>query len=182
MNLQGYKVRKAAQVAAFFAMKEGAKQINVLKAVKLLYLSDREFLSRYDIPILWDRLVSLPKGPVNSITRNFVSGLDSDDSWDEFLTARENHLIGLRKADLSTLDLDELSKAELKTMEDVWARFGSMNGFELVEWTHKNCPEWEDPLFSSEAIPYERVLKFLQKPNASALAEAIEEDRTLVLS
>ena len=50
MTLHGYSARKAAQVAAFFAIKEGGA-INVLKLAKLLYLSDREHLSQYDFPI-----------------------------------------------------------------------------------------------------------------------------------
>jgi Protein of unknown function (DUF4065) len=61
-----FNVKKAAQVAAFFALKQGG-QIHVLKLTKLVYLSDREFMDRYDIPITGDKLVSMDHGPVNSV-------------------------------------------------------------------------------------------------------------------
>ena len=54
--LPGYDVRKAAQVAAFFAIKAGGK-INKLRLVKLIYLADRQFMIRYDEPMLQRRRI-----------------------------------------------------------------------------------------------------------------------------
>ena len=53
--IPGYNVRKAAQVVAFFAIRQGGR-INVLKLSKLVYLSDRAFVEKYDVPILYDKL------------------------------------------------------------------------------------------------------------------------------
>ncbi|WP_303982137.1 Panacea domain-containing protein [Dongia mobilis] len=178
-DMPGYSARKSAQAAAFFAKMQGGA-INILKLIKLLYLSDRESLQRYDMPILWDKFVAMPQGPVDSLTLNYVNGFVRDsDGWAEYVTDRKNHKIGLVRHDLVEDDLDELSDAEIGIFHDVWQKFGSMDQFELVDYTHKHCPEWEDPHGSSNPIPYDRVLKFLGKPNANEVAEEIESLRSL---
>src|SRR3954452_2667828 len=105
MALSGYSVRKAAQVGAFFAKSAGGK-INVLRLAKLVYLADREFLRLYDCPILFDHLVSMPHGPVNSLTLNYVNGLLRDEKWDEFLSGRESYDVALSSPEMSIDDLD----------------------------------------------------------------------------
>lgn len=172
-----YGVRKAAQVIAFFAKCEGGT-INVLKVVKLVYLADREALSVFDAPILCDNFVSMPHGPVNSLTLNQINGTAEDSvGWDEFITDRAQHSVGLKNPDLKIQDLDEISQAEMKVLHLIWSRFGKMSGFELVEYTHKNCPEWEDPQGSSNPIPLERIFKFLGKPDGSELAAKLQAER-----
>ncbi len=173
-----FNERKAAQIVAFFAKMEGGR-IGVLKVVKLVYLSDRESMGRYGYPMLNDRLVSMPHGPVNSITYNHISGMAGEaEGWSEFVSSRAGNIVGLA-ADYTEDDLDELSDAELEELHAVWDRFGGMTGSELRNWTHTNCPEWEDPDGSSEAIPHERVLKFLGHENASELAEEIAAERRI---
>jgi uncharacterized phage-associated protein len=180
MVLSGYNVRKAAQVTAFFAKKQGGA-IDVLKLAKLLYLVDREFMSRYDFPILFDRFVSMPHGPVTSMTLNYINGLleEHRDQWNAFVEARAGHKIGVARQDLSIDDLDELSDAEIHVMEATWDQFGYMSSWEIRNYTHANCPEWEDPNGSSTPIPYERVLKFLHKENSAEIADEIEAQRSL---
>jgi uncharacterized phage-associated protein len=174
-----YNVRKAAQVAAFFAKEQGGK-INVLKLVKLIYLAHRESLKAFDAPILQDKFVSMDHGPVNSITLNFINGLiDEKDDWSEFITDRHGHFIALAKQSLNISDFDELSKADIKILKYIWERFGGMDGFQLAGYTHKHCPEWEDPHGSSTPIPIERVLKFLGKPAGVELARKIEAERLM---
>src|SRR6266480_1606796 len=46
-----FNVRKAAQMAAFFAKQEGGT-INVLKLVKLVYLANRAAMEKYDFPLV----------------------------------------------------------------------------------------------------------------------------------
>src|SRR4051794_10441774 len=116
MALSGYNVRKAAQVGAFFAQRAGGK-INVLLLSKLVYLADREFMRRYDCPILFDHLVSMPHGPVNSLTLNYVNGFLQDDNWDKFLSGRESYTVALSSPGIVIDDLDELSGAEIEVLE-----------------------------------------------------------------
>ena len=56
--MYGYKERKAAQTAAFFALRSGGS-INILKLAKLLYLAERESMEKFDEPLFYDRLVSM---------------------------------------------------------------------------------------------------------------------------
>lgn len=172
-----FNVRKAAQIAAFFAREQGGA-INVLKLTKLVYIADRFNMQRYDFPISGDNFVSMDHGPVNSITYNYINGMeDQRNCWAEFLQDRNGYRVGLVRDALSDDDLDELSRAELQTLKDVWAEFGRMDQFQLRDWTHQNCPEWEDPHGSSAAIPFERVLGNLDKPNARDIAEDILAQR-----
>ena len=174
MITDGYNIRKAAQVAAYFALKDGGS-INVLKLAKLLYLGDREHLSRHDLPILFDNFVSMDHGPVTSLTLNFVNGFKEDrNNWDSFITDRSGYAVGVARAELKFEELDELSDVEIETLGDVWKKFGGMSKYSIRDWTHENCAEWEDPHGSSNPIPYERVLKFLGKQHSSEIAEQID--------
>lgn len=179
MPIPGYNVRKAAQVTAFFAAKEGGA-IAVLKVAKLLYLADREFMTQYELPILFDELVSMPHGPVTSNTLNYINGMEEQrDHWTDFVVARAGNIVGVAKADMSLDELDELSEAEAHVLETVWDKFGHMSAWQLRNYTHKHCPEWEDPHGSSNPIPYERVFKFLGKEHSSEIAQDIDSMRSL---
>jgi len=178
--MQGYNVRKTAQVVAFFAIKEGG-EINVLKLAKLLYLADRRFLDLYDYPILFDKLVSMRHGPVNSLTLDYINGEAAGADWDAFIAGRANYNVGLKNKTLTFEKLDELNDAEIEVLEETYRKFGGMDQYALVKFTHNpgNCPEWEDPDGSSATIPYARVFKYLGKKESAMLAQAIEEERFL---
>ena len=176
-----FNVRKAAQVAAFFAIKERG-EIFVLKLVKLMYLADRKFMELYDVPILHDQLVSMPHGPVNSISYDYVNGTEEAPEWDEFLLDRANHKVGLAQQNLAEDALDELSRAELRVLQQVWNELGHMDRFQLRNYTHENCPEWEDPNGSSNPIPYRRVFNFLHKANSAELEDRIISERQVAAS
>lgn len=169
-------------MAAFFAKKQGGT-INVLKLMKLLYLSDRESMSRTGMPITFDGMVSMPHGPVLSRTLNMLSGQTDEgtaDLWEEWISDKESHKVNvIRNAERA--DLDELSDSDIESMEKVWADFGRMGGFALRDWTHAHCPEWQDPNGSSVAIDEADVLKALgRKPEEAAqLAQVIRDQREI---
>lgn len=153
-----YDPRKAAQTIAFFALKEGGS-INVLKVVKLVYLADRESLRQRGHPIQYEARFSMPHGPVNSSTLNYLNGSYRDDGgWSNFLSDRANHEVGLANQSIALKDLDELSNREISVLESVWSEFGHMDRFDLAEWTHDYIPEWEDPNGSSLRIPLDRMM------------------------
>lgn len=173
--MYGFKERKAAQVAAYFALKSGGA-INILKLAKLVYLVERESMRRFDEPMFYDKLVSMDHGPVASMTLNGINGLRDTPEWIEFLAGRKNYDV-LVSENKSLNDLDELSRADLNILEFLWEKFGSYNRYELRDWTHDNCQEWVDPKGSSFGIAHGHVFGFLEKPNAAALAEEIEHYR-----
>lgn len=173
-----FEDRKVAQVAAFFARAQGGN-INVLKLVKLIYIADRRNMEKYEFPITGDNFVSMEHGPVNSITLNLLNGTGSEsEAWEELLTDRAGHNVGLRHP-VTDDQLDELSEAEIETLHEVWTNFGHMDRYEIRDWAHENCPEWEDPNGSSNPIPFERVYKFLNKPNAEVLEKRLRAVRNL---
>jgi len=174
-----FNVRKAAQVVTYFAKAEGGS-INVLKLVKIIYLADRKFMEKYDATILNDRFVSMEYGPVNSMTLNYINGCQEDrENWEAFVSDRAVHHIGLTNPDISDEDFDELSDAEVEILAEIWGEFGSLSQYQVRDFTHENCLEWEDPNGSSNPIPYERVFKFLGKKDSLGLAKKIESEKTL---
>jgi uncharacterized phage-associated protein len=160
MTHDWFDARKAAQVVAFFAGKAG-NRINVLKLVKLVYLGDRENMRRHGYPVTNDNFVSMPHGPVNSLTYSHMNGAGQGvPGWEEFVRPLSNYEIGAQRT--FTIDeLDELSEAEVETLDAVWTEFGGMHHYTIRDWTHGNCPEWEDPNGSSNPIPHSRVYKYL---------------------
>jgi uncharacterized phage-associated protein len=170
-----YEPKKAAHLIAALILKAGGQSINMLKAVKLVYLIDRESIRQFGFPVLDENRVSMPRGPVNSTTYSHINGEYDLDAcgWSEILQDRANHKMALAQ-DLTPADLDELSDADLGCVDVVWAQFGHMTQWELVEWTHdpRNVPEWEDPNGGSTVIPIQRILHAVGVADAEAFVEA----------
>ncbi len=143
-----FNEKKAAQAAAFFLF-QARQPMSVLKLMKLLYLAERRSFERHGSPMIGDRLVSMPHGPVLSVTYNHMSGeLESTEGgWDSWIADRAGHDLDLRdRAALKDpADLLELSDADLEILAEVWGQFGRMSQWELRDWTNDNCPEWKDP-------------------------------------
>jgi uncharacterized phage-associated protein len=172
-----FNEKKAAQAAAYFLFRAG-QPVSVLKLMKLLYLAERRSFERYGAPMIGDRLVSMPHGPVLSITYNHMSGeLESaDGGWDSWIADRAEHDLDLRdRAALKSPedDLLELSDADLSVLAEVWAQFGRMGKYEIRDWTHRNCQEWKDPEGSMIPMKPEDLfaaLKFTPEQTREALA------------
>lgn len=172
----GYDAKKASQSVAFFALKSGGK-INVLKLVKLLYLAERKFMEMFDEPLFFDSLVSMEHGPVTSTSLNLINGLVEDENWANYVSERQGHEISTANDNVSFDNLDHLSRADVKILSEIWDEFGSLSQFQIRDFTHDNCPEWEDPKGSSKPISYEVLLKFLGKENPENIARYIEDYR-----
>lgn len=169
-------------MAAFFGQKQGGV-INVLKLTKLLYLADREALTRYGYPITYDRPVSMPHGPVLSRTLDLINGFvdgSAEAQWDEWMNTRAHHDVAVKRQ-FSRADLDELSDADLEVLETVWHQFGGMDHWTLRDWTHEHCPEWSDPKGSSVPIDEAAWLQAAGIPaeQAEVLASEIRTESEL---
>ncbi len=179
MLLPGYDIGKAAQAAAFFAVKAGGS-INVLKLSKLLYLAEREFMARFDTPMFYDKLFSLPDGPIVSVTLNLINGNFEHALWSRFVSKRKGYDIAVAEG-VSEESFDHLSRADKEVLCSLWDRFGSYDEYALRDWTHKkkNLPEWIDPKGSSYPIRHEDVFRYLGKPESITLAEEVENYRRM---
>ena len=174
--MMSFNDRKVGQVAAYLILKANGS-IELLKLVKLIYLSDRKFVELYDALITDDKFVSMPHGPVNTATLNCMNGAYMElAGWNEFVSDRQDHMLALAKDISDSSELDLLSTAELEVMDSVWVEHGAKTKWQLVKWTHDNCKEWEDPNGSSIPIKYETLLDVLGKKNIKSLCEQMVEE------
>jgi len=177
-----FSTRRAAQVTAFFAAKAGGR-INILRATKLIYLADRASMKERDWPITEDNFVSMYFGPVNSFTYDLMkreTTQDQTEIWSEFVGERVRHDIPLSRP-IKESDLDELSRADLRILGETWERYKDIEDqFMLAEWTHDNCPEWQDPGNSSVPIEFATVFKEINKADPAGLGNAIQAQRSFL--
>lgn len=179
-----FNERKAAQMAAFFLHQSGGK-LEVLKLMKLLYLADRQAMDWYEQPISGDRMVSMPNGPVLSRTLDLMNGSRPtvEDGWQCWVADRESYEVALQPCHLENgeLYLGALSQAEIEVLNAVWANFGGMGKYDLVDYTHDRCAEWKDPCGSSRPISYADVFLALGRDRGEAeeAAQALEGQDTV---
>lgn len=150
---------KVAQMAAYL-LRLGEGRMAHLKLMKLLYLADREAIRRYGVSISEDQAVSMPHGPVLSMTLDYMNGNlpSGPGGWEAWISDKENHEVSLmRRVDIA--ELDELSQADTEVLDSVWRDFGHMDGWEIRDWTHQHCPEWQDPNGSMQPIQREAIYR-----------------------
>jgi uncharacterized phage-associated protein len=172
--LVGYRSRKAAQLSAYFTKLSGG-QIDKLKLIKLVYMTERGYLGEYDTSLLFDEMYSLPHGPICSSTLNGIDGVIHEHVWSDFITRHGRDKIHTTRA-LSRDDLDELSDAAIAVADRVWAQFKSMSAWEIRDWTHNNCPEYTETQ-GRIPISYKEILDALGNPEAEAIDQEIRDLR-----
>jgi uncharacterized phage-associated protein len=135
--------KKATQATALLITKSGGS-INYMKLIKLLYLTNREAMSRWGRPVVPDGYYSLPHGPILSrvlglINEQLRPGTAS--FWKEHITAPRDYTIQIAEDP----GFDEFSPREISLINEVFLKYGHMNEWDLVEWCHSNLKEWKDP-------------------------------------
>jgi uncharacterized phage-associated protein len=139
-----------------------------LKLIKLLYIADREALSRWGKPITTDRYVSMKEGPVVSNIYNLIGSEpmpDGQSIWHNYIKKVADWDVQL----VGDPPNDELSRAEEDLLEEIFQVHGHKNRWLLVRETHK-FPEWTDPGTSSATITYREILKALNKSDEEVSA------------
>lgn len=176
--MTAYNPRKAAQVIAYLVRGRGGRT-DIIDAIKLAYLCDREFMDRYDRPILFDELFCLDNGPVDSKTYDSikVEGKLSE-PWSQYLAPRRGHDIEVCNS-LTEEDFDELSRAEERVMDNVLDEHRHRKSFRLVDWIHENCREWSNPRGTSIHLPYVEVWKALGRSDLEKMDEHINEMKAI---
>lgn len=152
-----FREDKATQAAArLLALKGG--RMSHLALIKLLYLAERESLTRFGVPLTYDRYVSMPYGPVLSGTLDRINEREMypDSYWDRYIAPKQNHQVALRDPD--DVPRDQLSPAEEALLDDVFRRHAELDQWALVALTHQ-LPEWVDPKGSSLPIDPADILR-----------------------
>ena len=155
-----FEEAKATQVAAKLLNLAGG-QMYYMGLIKHLYKIDREALRRWCASVTTDRHVAMAHGPVTS---NIYDLIKQSIGENHPLTLWNAHIksIGDKKVALiQDPGQSELSRAELKLIEEVYSADGNKDRFELRDASHRDFKEWEDPGRSSVAIPITKILAAL---------------------
>ena len=168
----GFRSQKAAQICAYFANESGGT-IEKLKLIKLIYLSERKFLSEYHHPMLFDEYYSLPHGPICSSTLNGINGVIHEDLWDEYIARNGNIVVAVKSVERD--DLDHVSDAELEVLHAVWQQFSGLTASQIRNYTHENCSEYTETDKARIPISYRQIFEALGERDALDIANEISE-------
>lgn len=172
---------KVAQMSAYLLNKAGGS-MPYIKLMKMLYLADKESYNRHGESMSDDCPVSMPHGPVLSQTYNLIKegGRKGDTGWNLWIKDDADYCVSLSRG-FARDDLDELTNNDLKILDDTHDRFGNFDRWQLVDFTHDNCSEWQDPDGSSFPIKVEAIFRDLGKSEeeTKALAENIRTQKLL---
>jgi uncharacterized phage-associated protein len=141
--LVGFRSEKAAQIAAYFLNKSDGT-LEKLALIKLIYATEQESIRVRNRPIIYDEYYSLKDGPICSNALNAINGDIDAEIWAKYIQKNDRRNVTLVKG--SAADLDQLSKSDIKILEEVWSRLGGKTATQLRAWTHSptNCPEYTE--------------------------------------
>ena len=133
-------LRTTLEMIAYLADKLGKKEVNKMKLLKILWLSDRLHAQRYGSTITGDTYVAMPLGPVLSETYDILKGIVYQTESIKYISqTSDKYSVKI----LAKPNLDELSETEIEVADDVIANFGNLSGFKLSEIFH-DFPEWKE--------------------------------------
>jgi uncharacterized phage-associated protein len=161
-----FNEKKTTQAAARF-LKMAGRRLNYMMLIKLLYLTDRGAFLQWGRPLSGDRYFSMRYGPVLSEVHDRITEMPEQQTfWSEHISAPSNYEVELKKDPGD----DELSLAEEKLIDQVFAAYGHYGPFDLVHLLHKTLPEWKETERGRVPIEYREILEAGGKS-----AEAVEE-------
>jgi hypothetical protein len=129
--------------------------MDYLRLAKLIYLADRQSILTRGVPIIGGTYLSMFKGPTISEFMNFVHRRNAP-AWTETISIRFGNEIRLQGSPC----FGALSQAELNILDLVVAQHAQRTTDELVDWCHKNCPEYEEvDRHQRRPIKVETILK-----------------------
>jgi len=162
-----FNERRATEAAAKFLKLRGGR-MSYLKLIKLLYLLDREALLGWGRPVTTDRYVSMDNGPVVSRIYGLIReepAPGTDPVWRQFISAPSNYEVSLT----AEPETEELSPVEESLIEDIFAKYGKLSRWNLVDLSH-DLAEWQDPKGSAIPIEYRDILRAGKKTESEIAA------------
>lgn len=171
--MRGFNYKKAVQSLNYLASKEGG-EMNKMKALKLIWLSDRFNLRQFGRTITGDEYYALPNGPIPSATRDILETSNFlDDTASDYSSA---YLTATSKYDFKSVhqpNLKVLSQSDKQSLDLIYDNFGNFDHFVLSEISHL-FPEWkkhESALVKklSSRFPINQVDFFLNIEDKSGL-------------
>lgn len=141
--MKGFNYKKVVQSFNFFAIKEGSSE-NKMKALKLLWLSDRLHLRKYGRMISNDNYYALPNGPVPSASRDILqkSSFFKDDIAQDYADQYIKIVNQYTYESIQDIDYKVFSKSEIEILNKIYDNFGDKNQYDLSKLSHE-FPEWK---------------------------------------
>ncbi|MEI9921336.1 MAG: Panacea domain-containing protein [Bacteroidota bacterium] len=166
-KMVGFKYKKSVQALNFFAQQEGGK-INKMKALKLLWLSDRAHLWKHARPITDDTYFAMKFGPVASGSKDLIEESDFIESQTEkdYTNKYLKRLDNLQYSSTGEIDDSVLSRSEIEALTIVYGEFGKMSQFDLSDLSHI-FPEWKkyESEIKAGGVRYEmKLVDFFDAP------------------
>ena len=137
---------REAAMAALAYLQQKLPGLTRHQAFKLLYLADLLHLERYGRPITGDTYVAMEYGPVPSQLYDLV----------------KRHLSAGPSLPKIEADLEELSRSDLRILDEVVDRYGRYTFAERTELTHDEA--WrqardQHPGHKAPPIPWETIIR-----------------------
>lgn len=182
---------KLVQSLVFFAQR-GVRDLDKMKAAKLLFHADKYHLLKYGRPVIGDQYACMEYGPVPSASLTVMNDVIAHDAhfqplakelFDEYLTVerpmfRKYPVFRARKEP----DLDVFSDSDVEALAYAQKNFGAIPAWKLSEQSHDE-PSWK--LANEQRAPGSSVIMdyrlfFEGHPEAADMlrfVEAEQEDR-----
>ncbi len=147
--------KKYEQVIIYLCSKLKGEVRGKKKLAKLLYYSDFDFFEKFQKSITGDVYNAYPKGPLpvmlgkvtSMMVKKKLLKIDSVQEWGEEYAPTEVYKCSVKP------DLSVFNKNELKMLDRIVRRYGSLNGEQLAELSHAEAPYAATE--SYKEIPYE---------------------------
>ena len=175
---------KLVQALAFFASR-GVKDLDTLKAVKLLYFADREHLLKYGRPIVGDDYYCMKNGPIPTNALGQIQDVlspnptgDHDPLFDEYFTVSRSTKYP-RLVSKKEPDLDVFSASDIEVLEAVLKMYGKQTSWKLRDLTHMDeCVKLADKERLARGVGSVRIpFEVFFKGSDSKLLPLVESDQ-----
>jgi uncharacterized phage-associated protein len=186
-----FSPEKLVQALAFFAQR-GVRDLDKMKAAKLLFHADKYHLLKYGRPVIGDQYACMEYGPVPSASLNVMNDVLAHDEhfppmakelFDDFLIVekgifRKYAVFRARREP----DLDVFSDSDIEALEYAQKTYGAKSAWALSEESHAE-PCWQaanENRAPGSSIMMDYRLFFEGHPEAADMlrfVEAQQEDR-----
>lgn len=179
-----FNYQKATQAINYFIRKTPDNKENMMKFIKLIWLADRYHIRKYGRPVIGDKYVAMPLGPVGSGVKDIAEASEFAAKV-ELIYAKKF----IRQVDrysvesISDVDMDVFSETDIESFEFAYKHFGELDQFSLSKLAHK-YPEWNrfEKLLNSKQSTRETMdyLDFFENPNNSSEDKFTMDEKTLL--
>jgi uncharacterized phage-associated protein len=141
--MRPFNYRKSVQALNYIAKKSGGT-VNKMKAIKLIWLSDRLHLRTYGRTITGDTYFALKLGPVASGTRDLLesSSFLSEEEAEYRLQNLRTDTDRQYYSSIEEPNLKVFSQTDIDVIDQVINAYGKYDQFDLSNISHE-FPEWK---------------------------------------